>query len=140
MEFSDGNVNLKTLNICETGQINKVEAINVTQIKNSLLDHFQTLLVEKAGSFVNVNIEDFSTAVSLKNGQSIKIAEGLPIPIFAYGEGMNNVGFLGISKESGVSADVAFTVNSKGELIIIALGDDIKLKSCFCTFTYIVKA
>ena len=95
--------------------------------------------VEKAGIFVNVTVDNFTSLQPLSYGQKIKIAEGLPIPLFKYGDGMRFVGFLGVSMESAGDTDIVFQVDSQGILSIIPLGGNVKLASNSGNFTYLCK-
>ena len=136
MEYTDGNCKYKIEKI--GGVLNawpkSVETIPVKLATDNI--HIIQVLVQKAGVFVNVNVEVVVTQYS--TFARTKVAEGMPIPLFDFGDGKAD-GIAFGSVDSTVAQDVTFSIDN-GVLYVISRGIDINGKKCFCNFNYIAKS
>ena len=143
MEYTDGALKYNVISLANNlggGQPTSVEEIPVKTLVDGNEYSVNKVTVEKAGMFVNITVDGFTAMSPLSYGQKIKIAGGLPIPLFKYGDGMRFVGFLGVSMESAGMIDIVFQVDSQGILYIVPLGGNVRLESSSGNFTYLCKS
>lgn len=138
MEYTDGNVKFKTVDISKLGEVldacpKVVETIPVKLLTDNM--NIIQVFVQKSGVFVNVNV----AAVVTRNStyEKIEVAKGMPIPLFDFGDGKND-GIAFGSVDGSPTRDVTFTVIDD-TLYLISRGINIKDAKCFCNFNYIAK-
>ena len=92
--------------------------------------------VQRAGAFVMVN---FVGQVNWDSSyEKIKVAEGLPSPLFDYGYG--KVDGVSMGSIDGSSYNVMFVVDTAGDLYLISRQQLAKNHKCFGNFVYLTNA